>query len=124
MPAAKYYAPCDVRMRRKNVVVANCPDSRLGEARTPDFTALASPLQILVTGNAIAQEASMNRDVFAGWWKQARGQAKSWWGQLTDDDLDQIEGEAEKLVGALQTRYGWSREEAEREVDRRMGRAA
>ena len=66
----------------------------------------------------------MNSDVFAGWWKQARGQAKSWWGQLTDDDLDRVEGEAEKLVGALQTRYGWSREEAEREIDRRMGRAA
>ena len=29
----------------------------------------------------------MNRDVFSGWWKQARGQAKSWWGQLTDDEL-------------------------------------
>jgi len=70
------------------------------------------------------QEASMNSDVFGGWWKQARGQAKSWWGQLTDDDLDRIEGEADKLVGALQTRYGWSREEAEREIDRRMGRAA
>ena len=66
----------------------------------------------------------MNRDVFSGWWKQARGQAKSWWGQLTDDDLDRIEGEAEQLVGALQTRYGWSREEAEAEIDRRMGRAA
>ena len=66
----------------------------------------------------------MNRDVFAGWWKQARGQAKSWWGKLTDDEIDQIEGESEKLVGLLQTRYGWSREEAEKEVERRMGRAA
>ena len=32
----------------------------------------------------------MNRDVFAGWWKQARGQAKTWWGQLTDDELRTI----------------------------------
>jgi uncharacterized protein YjbJ (UPF0337 family) len=46
----------------------------------------------------------MNHDVFAGWWKQARGQAKTWWGKLTDDELDQIEGESEKLVGLLQTR--------------------
>jgi uncharacterized protein YjbJ (UPF0337 family) len=66
----------------------------------------------------------MNRDVFAGWWKQARGQAKSWWGQLTDGELDQIEGESEKLVGILQTRYGWTREEAAKEIARRMDRAA
>ena len=66
----------------------------------------------------------MNRDVVAGWWKQARGQAKSWWGQLTDDELDKIEGESEKLVGILQARYGWSREQAEQEIERRMGRAA
>jgi uncharacterized protein YjbJ (UPF0337 family) len=66
----------------------------------------------------------MNRDVFAGWWKQARGQAKSWWGQLTDDELDKIEGEFEKLLGVLQSRYGWSRERAEQEIGRRMGRAA
>ena len=45
----------------------------------------------------------MNRDVFQGWWKQARGQAaKAWWGQLTDDELDEIEGESEKLVGVLE----------------------
>jgi len=66
----------------------------------------------------------MNRDVFAGWWKQARGQAKAWWGQLTDDELDQIEGESEKLVGVLQTRYGWTREQAEKEIERLMDRAA
>ena len=69
-------------------------------------------------------EDGMNKDVFAGWWKQARGQAKSWWGQLTDDELDQIEGEADKLVGYLQTRYGWTREQAEEEIERRMDRAA
>ena len=53
--------------------------------------------------------------------KQARGQAKSWWGQLTDDELDKIEGESEKLLGVLQSRYGWSREQAEQEIERRMG---
>lgn len=42
------------------------------------------------------------------------------WGKLTDDDLERIKGESEKLVGALQARYGWSREEAEREIERRI----
>lgn len=66
----------------------------------------------------------MNRDVFAGRWKQMKGQAKEWWGQLTDDELDQVEGNAEKLAGMLQAKYGWTRQQAEEEIDRRMGRAA
>jgi uncharacterized protein YjbJ (UPF0337 family) len=39
------------------------------------------------------------------------------WGKLTDDDLDQIQGRSEQLVGRLQERYGWARDEAKREVD-------
>ena len=30
----------------------------------------------------------MNKDVLEGKWKQIRGEAKAWWGKLTDDDLD------------------------------------
>lgn len=62
----------------------------------------------------------LNQDVLKGKWKQMRGQVKQWWGDLTDDDLDQIDGSADKLVGRLQERYGYAREEAEREVDRRL----
>ena len=64
----------------------------------------------------------MNRDVFAGWWKQARGQAKTWWGKLTDDELDQIEGNKDKLVGLVQERYGYARDRAAQEVDEFMNR--
>lgn len=66
----------------------------------------------------------MNRDVFAGRWKQLKGRAREWWGRLTDDELDQIEGERERLIGLLQEKYGWAREEAEEEVDRRLRDAA
>ena len=34
----------------------------------------------------------MNKNIFEGNWKQIRGQAKDWWGKLTDDDLDQVDG--------------------------------
>jgi uncharacterized protein YjbJ (UPF0337 family) len=61
----------------------------------------------------------MNSDVFAGKWKQMKGQAKEWWGKLTDDDLTRIEGNRDKLVGALQERYGYTREKAEEEINRR-----
>jgi len=63
----------------------------------------------------------MNQDVLQGKWKQVRGQAKVWWGELTDDDLDKIEGNSEKLVGTLQEKYGYSKEKAEEELERRLG---
>jgi uncharacterized protein YjbJ (UPF0337 family) len=48
----------------------------------------------------------MNRDVFAGWWRQARGHATVWWARLTDNELDETRGEYDKLVGLPQTGYG------------------
>jgi uncharacterized protein YjbJ (UPF0337 family) len=62
----------------------------------------------------------MNADVLKGKWKQLRGEVKTWWGNLTDDDFDQIDGERDKLVGRLQERYGYAKERAEAEVDRRL----
>ena len=62
----------------------------------------------------------MNKDVFEGKWKQVRGEAKVWWGKLTDDDLDKAAGEYDKFVGVLQERYGYSREQAEEEIEKRV----
>ena len=62
----------------------------------------------------------MNQDILAGKWKQMRGQVKEWWGKLTDDDLDRIDGAMDKLAGTLQERYGWKRDEVEREMKRRF----
>jgi uncharacterized protein YjbJ (UPF0337 family) len=38
-------------------------------------------------------------------------------GELTDDDLDVVEGKREELAGRLQERYGYARDQAEREID-------
>jgi len=62
----------------------------------------------------------LNQDVLKGKWKQMRGQVKAWWGDLTDDDLDTIDGNMDKLVGRLQERYGYAKEDAQKEVDRRL----
>jgi uncharacterized protein YjbJ (UPF0337 family) len=62
----------------------------------------------------------MNDDTFAGQWKQMRGALKSWWGTLTDDDFEKIGGQKDKLIGVIQERYGYSRERAQNEVDRRF----
>jgi uncharacterized protein YjbJ (UPF0337 family) len=58
----------------------------------------------------------MNTDQLKGKWHQLKGEAKIRWGKLTDDDLDQANGQTEKLIGLLQERYGYARERAEREV--------
>jgi uncharacterized protein YjbJ (UPF0337 family) len=59
----------------------------------------------------------MNSDVLAGKWKQLKGEIKRQWGYLTDDDLNIAEGHYDKLVGMVQERYGYAREEAKKEVD-------
>ena len=59
----------------------------------------------------------MNEDTFKGQWTQLKGKIREQWGKLTDDDLDQIQGRSEQLIGKLQTRYGIARDEAQRQVD-------
>jgi uncharacterized protein YjbJ (UPF0337 family) len=58
----------------------------------------------------------MNKNILQGKWKQVRGEIQSWWGRLTNDDVDRIEGSFDKLAGILQERYGYSMEEAQREI--------
>ena len=61
--------------------------------------------------------AIANSDVIKGKWHQLKGEAQIQWGRLTSDDLDQIQGNIEKLAGKLQERYGYAREDAQREAD-------
>jgi uncharacterized protein YjbJ (UPF0337 family)/vacuolar-type H+-ATPase subunit H len=60
---------------------------------------------------------ALNRDTMRGQWKQIRGDVKSKWGQLTDDELTTIEGDYDKLAGAIQKRYGFERSRAENEIN-------
>lgn len=62
----------------------------------------------------------MNKDVLSGKWKQMRGEAKAWWGKLTDDDLDRVAGKFDVLAGLLQEKYGYTRQRAADEIDKRM----
>ena len=58
----------------------------------------------------------MNKDEIGGNWKQFKGKAKEKWGKLTDDDMTVIEGKRDQLVGRIQERYGYAKEQAEKEV--------
>jgi len=58
----------------------------------------------------------MNSDTLKGQWTQLKGSIREQWGKLTNDDLDQIQGHSERLIGKIQERYGMARDEAERQV--------
>ena len=66
----------------------------------------------------------MNKDQLQGKWLQVKGAVKAQWGKLTNDDLDEIDGNLERLVGIVQERYGYARERAEKEVQEFQRRQA
>jgi uncharacterized protein YjbJ (UPF0337 family) len=68
-------------------------------------------MSILYKGGGMA----MNEDILKGKWNEMKGEVKKKWGKLTDDDLMVIAGEKEKMVGVLQTKYGYAKDNAEKE---------
>ena len=63
----------------------------------------------------------MNEDILKGQWKEIKGSVKEQWGNLTDNDLVEIEGKQEKLVGILQKKYGYTKDKAEQEYNKFIG---
>jgi uncharacterized protein YjbJ (UPF0337 family) len=59
----------------------------------------------------------MNWDQVEGKWKEYKGKARQQWGKLTDDDLERAKGKRDELAGRIQERYGYAKEQAEREAD-------
>ena len=64
------------------------------------------------------EEKFVNKDIIEGKWEQVKGGVQKQWGKLTDDDLDVINGDMKILSGKLQERYGWNKEEAEKELEK------
>lgn len=59
----------------------------------------------------------MKTDILEGKWKVLKGQIQERWGELTNDELDQIAGKSDQLIGKIQEKYGYTREEAERQLN-------
>src|SRR4030042_4462304 len=79
-----------------------------------------APVQVGTAYSTDPEDQTMNKDIAEGKWKQIRGEAKAWWGKLTDDDLDRVAGKADVLAGLLQEKYGYTRQKATDEIDRRV----
>jgi len=64
----------------------------------------------------------MNWSQIEGQWSQLKGQLKSQWAKLTDDDLQNVAGKKDQLVGKLQEHYGILKEDAEKQLDEWIGK--
>jgi uncharacterized protein YjbJ (UPF0337 family) len=56
----------------------------------------------------------LNQQTMQGTWNEIAGKIRAKWGQLTDDDLSQFEGNASQLVGFIQRKTGDAREKIEK----------
>ena len=59
----------------------------------------------------------MNWDKIEGNWEQFKGNVRTKWGKLTDDQIDVIAGKRETLAGKIQESYGITREETEKQLE-------
>lgn len=51
--------------------------------------------------------------------KQIHGSVKALWGKLEDDEIPKIPRSRESLIEAVQAHFGYSREKAAAEIERR-----
>jgi uncharacterized protein YjbJ (UPF0337 family) len=80
---------------------------------------IAVPLtasQAQSTATTVQKDADVAWAKIKGAWTQTKGEVKEQWGKLTDNDIQEVDGRREVLVGKIQTRYAVSHEEAERQV--------
>ena len=63
------------------------------------------------------QTTALNEPWIKGKWNELKGQAKEHWGDLTDDDVDRVEGRRDQMIGVIQQRYGIARKKAEEQIE-------
>jgi uncharacterized protein YjbJ (UPF0337 family) len=73
-------------------------------------------VQAFLRQQRLKRRFMMNREIVEGNWNQLKGEVQKRWGKLTNDNLDQINGNRTKLLGVIQESYGVAKEEAEKQV--------
>jgi uncharacterized protein YjbJ (UPF0337 family) len=97
---------------RPIAILAACAAVTVGTLPTLVHAQATSPS----TGQTSQTDAKTIWEKFKGSWNQTKGAVKEQWGKLTDDDLLEIEGRRDQLVGKIQSRYGITKEAAEAQV--------
>lgn len=64
----------------------------------------------------------INEEILKGKWNEIRGEIRSRWGKLTDDELESAKGDSTRLMGLIQQRYGSKKEEVEGALEKMVSR--
>lgn len=59
----------------------------------------------------------MTKEQIQGKWDQFKGEIHKKWAKLTDDDMENIHGDIDILKGKLKEKYGYEKEQLEKELD-------
>jgi uncharacterized protein YjbJ (UPF0337 family) len=98
---------------RSIAIIAACATLTAGIA---PMVAQAQTTTTSTTSSSVTPEVRTMWEKMKGSWQQTKGTVKEQWGKPTDDDLMQVQGRRDVLVGKIQTRYGISHEQAEAQV--------
>lgn len=66
----------------------------------------------------------VNQQTLQGNWNEIKGRLRERWGQLTEDDLREFNGNVDQLVGTIQRKTGESREQIEAQLETLLERAS
>ncbi len=58
----------------------------------------------------------MNKYIIQGKWHEIKGKVNQQWGKISDDEITELKGSYEELQGLLQKKYGYQKDEAEKEI--------
>jgi uncharacterized protein YjbJ (UPF0337 family) len=92
------------------LVCATFFGSEIAQASTPS----ENPAKADSVKDSLA--ANLNKDVLEGKWKQLKGKIQQKWSKLTDDDILKMQGTTTELEGKLQEKYGYKKEQIEKEI--------
>src|SRR6201986_248883 len=110
-------------MRSADHAASSATEARaVASARGTLARHMERPFDWSVEPHALQRRAAMDWNRVEGNWKQVKGKVKEQWGKLTDDDLDVIAGKQDQLEGRLQQRYGYAKDQAQKEVNDWYGR--
>jgi uncharacterized protein YjbJ (UPF0337 family) len=99
---------------RSIAILAACAALAVGAA--PLVAQAQTATTSTTTSTTVSPQVKTMWEKMKGSWQQTKGAVKEQWGKLTDDDLMQVQGRRDVLVGKIQTRYGISHDQAEAQV--------
>lgn len=101
---------------RSIAILAACAAVTVGIAPMIANAQTATTTTTTKSSTTVSPEVKSMWEKMKGSWQQTKGTVKEQWGKLTDDDLMEVEGRRDVLIGKIQTRYGISHEQAEAQV--------